>query len=273
LKNIYRLEPETAKLDTITGGWHKRSLFNALAILRRPEFWLLFLIPLSTMGNASDGALASIYPRIPEPMVFDLVRPLGAQKGELEINTLAEYEFESRSVEWAPEIEYAFVDLYAFELELPMENGAVDAYKFALQGTFKNHRNRQRRFIHGWQYIGEYIIDDKRFENNLLYLFGYKFNARWSTLNMVGFRHTDPSAKGDFEGLLNSNLFYSIPGGIVLGVEINWEHRPNRPNQALIVPQAHMRLGKHTDLQIGGGLKQIANRYFPHLAMRLIYAF
>jgi hypothetical protein len=235
--------------------------------------WLFFLTILPRISCAFDGALASIYPRIPEPMVFDLVRPLGAQKGELEINTLAEYDFEHRLVEWAPEIEYAFMDLYAFELELPMENGAVDAYKFAFQGTFKNHRNQHSRFIHGWQYIGEYIIDDRRFENNLLYLFGYKFNERWSTLNMVGFRHTDPSSKGDFEGLVNGTLFYSTPGGLVLGLEINWEHRPNRPNRTLIMPQTHLRLSKHTDLQIGGGLKQIANRHFPHLAMRLIYAF
>ena len=44
---------------------------------------------------------------IPEPMVFDLVRGLGADKGELEVNVLGVFPLESsdpRETEWAPEI-------------------------------------------------------------------------------------------------------------------------------------------------------------------------
>lgn len=62
-------------------------------------------------------------PRIPEPMVFDL------------------------------EIEYALTDGLAVELELPMENISVEAYKVAGQTTFGTLWNH--RFIHGAQAIAQ----------------------------------------------------------------------------------------------------------------------
>ena len=38
---------------------------------------------------AAPAAAESRYPVIPEPMVFDMMRPLGAARGELEVNALA----------------------------------------------------------------------------------------------------------------------------------------------------------------------------------------
>ena len=64
--------------------------------------------------------------RIPEPMVFDLVRGLGARRGELEVNTLVLLpmnDWDDRHVDWAPEIEYALLDGVALEFELPFEDG------------------------------------------------------------------------------------------------------------------------------------------------------
>lgn len=74
---------------------------------------------------------------IPEPLNFDLVRGLGAKKGELEINTLAQFPFQnfsSTGIDWAPEIEYALLDGFAIELEIPMNNGEFEAFKAAMQG-------------------------------------------------------------------------------------------------------------------------------------------
>ncbi len=61
--------------------------------------------------EARDG------PRIPEPMVFDLVRGLGARRGELEFNVLNLVPFRrgGPSYEWAPEVEYAVFDGFAVE--------------------------------------------------------------------------------------------------------------------------------------------------------------
>ncbi len=87
-------------------------------------------------------------PRIPEPMVFDLIRPLGAKRGEAELNSLGRIPLSRKArqvdgvsdplglvrrsqdrqgTEWAPEIEYALTDGLAVEFELPMENLSVEA--------------------------------------------------------------------------------------------------------------------------------------------------
>ena len=86
-------------------------------------------------SRAQDGA-----PGIPEPMVFDLVRPLGGKKGELEANVLGLIPLRRRAgaidqvpdplglvpqsrrsaaIELSPEIEYAVRDGVALELRCP----------------------------------------------------------------------------------------------------------------------------------------------------------
>ena len=47
-------------------------------------------------------------PVIPEPMLFDLMRPLGAERGELEVNTLVRPSVgrNATGVAWAPEVEW-----------------------------------------------------------------------------------------------------------------------------------------------------------------------
>ena len=71
---------------------------------------------------------------ITEPMIFDMVRGLGAKKGEFEANVLAEIlvdEYGDRDIHWAPEVEFAVLDGFALELELPFVDGDTEAYKFA----------------------------------------------------------------------------------------------------------------------------------------------
>lgn len=119
--------------------------------------------------GAEDASAEDDQPRIPEPMVFDLMRPLGSHQGEFEANVLGLIPIASRGgangdpdalglpgngLEWAPELEYALMDGLSLELELPFETTQVAAYKGGAQWTFgKAFGNR---FIHGAQLIIEY---------------------------------------------------------------------------------------------------------------------
>lgn len=56
---------------------------------------LLFILDLNTKAmlipsalEENTGVSGTVFPNVPEPLHIDLVRPLGAKKGELEINTL-----------------------------------------------------------------------------------------------------------------------------------------------------------------------------------------
>jgi len=217
-----------------------------------------------------DGMMGSEQPRIPEPMVFDLVRPLGSTRGELEINALATQQADG-TVAWAPEIEYTIADGLAVELELPAENSQVQATKAAMQGTFRHGRTEQ--FIHGWQAIGKKQRADGSRSVDGLYIAGYRWNDRWSTLGMAGVR-LDALSRGTTRSLLtNASIFFSPGDRATLGLEFNGEWGGAGRSRSLI-PQVHVRISDHWSVQSGVALTR--RHGAPQkwaLTGRLIYAF
>ena len=208
----------------------------------------------------------------PEPMVFDLVDPLGAPKGKLELNTLLDYSSRTGQVEWSPEVEYSFAKGHAIELELPLENTTLNEYKVSLQGTFGHLANG--RMIHGWQAIGRRKIEEKVYAAELLYLNDYRFSNQWSTMNMVGARHTALGKSGDIVVLMNNSLFYSHSERFSVGIELNteigkhdWRYR--------LTPQIQYAFDKNASLQLGGGPSQLndASKTEWLFTSRVIYDF
>lgn len=141
------------------------------------------LLPLPVIASASTSAA---YPAIPEPMVFDMMRPLGAAAGEVEVNTLmmAPLSGDPRDIGWAPEIEYAFADGLAIEFELPFVNSRLDEYKLGLQAAFGSFN--EGRSAHGLQYLAVYARDDGHYSGSLLYMLGHRYDAHWSSMSMIG---------------------------------------------------------------------------------------
>lgn len=213
-------------------------------------------------------------PVIPEPLVFDMMRPMGAAKGELEVNTLAIAPLgrpRPRTLEYAPEIEYAFADGYAIEFELPFEGSRLAEYKLGLQGTIGTGFNNQ--FIHGWQYLGIYDREERKGSHSLLYMAGYRFDSRWSVMNMAGVEHTDTHDGSHLHGLLNHSVFYDYSERTVLGVEANL--RLGREDEWLLIPQMHFRFTDDTNIQFGAGLRNGMedDKARPIVSARLIYEF
>lgn len=201
--------------------------------------------------DPDEGTLSSVTPRIPEPMVFDLVRPLGARRGEVEVNSLFGYSPVGApgQLAWAPEVEYTFADGHGIEFELPVENARVDAYKGALQGTLPGPWSRT--FVHGWQAVGEKSRQGGRTQIDLLYLAGTRWHPRWSAFTMTGVRR-----ERDTEGrtlLGNYSLFYHVGTDNTIGLESNLARRPHAGHRLLLMPQVHLRHGR-LNFQAGAGL-------------------
>ena len=220
-----------------------------------------------------DATQSSVIPHIPEPMLFDLVRPLGAAKGELEINTLVDHALRAGHTEWAPEIEYAFLDGYAIELELPFQDFSVAEYKLALQGTIGTLLGA--RMIHGWQIIGRYDRHEKAYLTDTLYLNGMRLSSKWSMFHMLGIRNNFSEKRERFNGLLNNNLFYQFSRQLTLGFEVNNEMPRWSKWRYRLVPQIHYDFTPHTSLQVGGGPSKLEDpkRTEWTVAWRLIHAF
>lgn len=211
-------------------------------------------------------------PHIPEPMVFDMVRPLGAQRGELEINTLAQRNLSGSGsrTEWAPEIEYAFMDGLAIEFELPFENSELTEYKMGLQGTFGAFADGKG--VHGVQYLGVHNRAQDQWENTLVYLLGYRFDDRWSVMNMVGVGDIVVDRPDHSHLIVNHSTFYDLTSATVIGVEVNL--RRSGVEETLIMPQIQQALDDGWMVQGGLGAQRVEDdRWRPRLGLRVIKQF
>lgn len=228
---------------------------------------------------------------IPEPMVFDMIRPLSAKKGELEINTLVHAPFDAfnertsqdpfgtgtstydhQSVEWAPEIEYALSDGFAVEFELPFEGTHLEAYKFGAQYTLGRPSDA---YIHGLQFLYIPSATTTRTSAALLYLGGYRFNRSYSTLFMVGIKD-DVLGSVKFQRtavLANATFFKSFQSGVIIGFETNFSQQFTGSYAATMIPQVHYELTHAVELQAGYSLGVGTFAYEQALIFRGIYTF
>lgn len=223
------------------------------------------------LGPGADATLAQ---RIPEPMVYDLVRPLDASKGELEVNSLFVLPLRrgERTLEWAPEIEYAFANGHAIELEFPLEGGSLKDIKVALQGRFGI--SSDEKFIHGWQFIAKVNREDQTPILDILHLAGYRFDRKWSLFSMQGMRRTRTDSGRQLKGIYNLSVFHEMNRRVTGGIETNFEFACPGCAQALLMPQMHIEPFRKHVLQFGIGMvKQTGHRARPALGWRLIREF
>ena len=231
-------------------------------LISRIVYGLFFVMVLLGSNNVwSQEEIEREAVAIPEPLMFDLVRGLGAEQGELEVNALADLpisDISSREVEWAPEIEYALFDGFAVELEFPFENFELEAIKVAIQWTIS--QSEYDKFIHGLQVIAETLLDDSITELSLLYVPGYRFNETWSALGLFGMMleiGADAADKTETV-LLNASIFADLNENLVLGLELNntdptLQGRDDNEMSLLILPQIHYEFEHGLGFQFGLG--------------------
>jgi hypothetical protein len=276
----------------LTAGWTAAADFDEAAPpwLNSSALDEAAMLTSDVLG-AEDFSAEDDRPRIPEPLVFDLVRPLGAKRGEMEINTLALIPL-NRQVrtsgipdpiglevgprphpEWAPEIEIAIADGVAVEFELPFEDMTLAAYKAAGQVTFGTAF--QERFIHGAQGIILYDQTSSWWQATALYIVGVRIDERWSVLGMFGLRtelNNDDIGERT-ERLLNCSLFYDLNDHITLGIESNWAQSLSGKGAVLLMPQVHWEITDFWMLQMGAGFDFSQASTLPECAVRLIRSF
>jgi hypothetical protein len=207
---------------------------------------------------------------MPEPMIFDLVRPLGAKRGELEVNTLLQQSTQRGApLAWAPEIEWAFRDGLAIEVELPFENGQLKTYKAALQGTLTP--SESGRFQHGWQVIAQRVRADDSWRGDALYLAGFRPAARVTLFSMTGARRSAFGEDIVVQPVQNTSLFYEASPRIILGVETNLVLGAADRRERLIMPQLQAPLANKYLVEFGVGAEERApGRWGTALGARVV---
>ncbi len=233
-------------------------------------------------------------PNVPEPMVFDLIRPLGVRQGELEANVLgfipfrrvktrtpqfsfitgADQSTKKRTpFEWAPEIEYGVFDNFAVEFELPMSLGQVEAFKLAAQYTFGTGFDEQ--FIHGIQ--GILFIDrtNGAVTPTLLYLTALRFDPVYSLQTMLGFSHEFGSDNPMSPTLILFNLavFAELDKLWTVGFETNYIADLDGTAGLLFMPQVHWNPTEKFTLQVGVGTRAQEGSFIGEGVFRVIQEF
>lgn len=229
-------------------------------------FWLFIFV--FAEGRVHAEALQTRL-NVPEPMVFDLVRPLGAERGELEVNMLFQHDLKKGGVpRWAPEVEYAFAEGYSIEFELPVKGARLYEYKAALQGTFGTLVGEQG--IHGWQVIGRLGRGSADKSADALHLTAFRINQRWSIFNMAGYRHSYHEELARRAALLNPTIFYAFRRNMSLGLEHNFALGERHIREHLIMPQAQFSFVRGWILQLGLGVQGSGTTpTLPNAAFRL----
>jgi hypothetical protein len=212
---------------------------------------------------------------IPEPLVFDLVGRINSHKGEFEINSLFLNNPHQPSLSnfyVAPEIEYAFADGQALELEFPSEKGQIIAYKIGYQKQLPSFRDYT---LSGLQIVYEQTPKSYHHELSILYLFASHFTEEFSQLMMIGIKNsstfshhslssqpTDSYLSLDqneehrsssfYSLLLNLNFFLNLSKIFDLGLEFNGEWGPYDQTY-LLMPQMHFLFYQDIKIQTGLG--------------------
>ncbi len=248
---------------------------------RYKYLWIALVLVLPNYTATSQHESVEEITEIPEPLMFDLVRGLGARKGELEINSLADFpltNISNRNIEWAPEIEYAVIDNLAIELEFPMSDFELEAFKAAVQWTIGG--SKDNKFIHGIQIIGEKYLHDDILEMNFLYIPAYRFNETWSVIGLYGFMLESgaDSPQQRHTILLNTSVFADLNKHTVVGLEINnsdptFQRVDNNEMVLLVLPQAHYTFDSGFSIQAGAGAYFLKNGTEASAVLRAIKSF
>ena len=247
---------------------------------------LAYVVPVLALSTVLTSPVRGSSIHIPEPMIFDLVRPLGAKQGEIEVNTLLQYPLDESpnrdsgtggltdegKLLWAPEIEAAVLDGLGLELELPFEGSELEALKFAVQYTLRVPPSW--RYIHGLQFIGERFLHPDLWELSLVYIPGARFSGTWSTLGMLGVRTTLQSGNSvQTEGLFNFSIFADLGTRTTLGLETDTAADFKGDYDILLMPQVHHEISGRWMIQGGVGARFIPEASRSELGGRVVYTF
>lgn len=185
-------------------------------------------------------------------MVFDLVRGLGASRGEVEANVLLRYEIGAPGLHWAPELEWVFADGMAIELELPAVADRIEAFKLAGQFSLPR-RDRSARVRDGFQTIVEAPLAEHAIRLTGLYLVGGRVD-RLSWLTMIG-PHVElgPRHERSLASTINLAAFFDLDARAVVGVELDASLGASAELTAM--PQLHIQVGRRVRVQGGAGVR------------------
>jgi hypothetical protein len=215
-----------------------------------------------------------------EPLYTDLIRDLGARKGEHELNVGFGVNNETSYTSYTgfAEYEFAVANRLGMEVEVPFEidiansgvakntipANRVEGIKLATQYTFLVSAKHQTSMAVGYIQEMEFSDIDSIGQNAPLFE-GTIYNpifiaAKRLTPNIHTLLYTGPSFKQDFKtgkfttsAEVNANLHYVFTNGNFIGLETNMDFSADKPD-IVFRPQFKVGISKNVSMGVLAGL-------------------
>jgi hypothetical protein len=263
-------------------------------------FATLLLITASVTGHAQ---LTDVTPKHPlklhhaEPLYMDLIRDLGARKGERELNVGFGVNDEKDYVSYSgfAEYEFAVANRLGLEIEVPFEMYAhnpdkkdytlpgnrIEGIKLATQYTFLVSAKYQTSMAVG--YIQEMEFSTLSNIDHHAPLFeGTRYNpifiaATRLTPNIHTLLYTGPAIEQTFKGddwntvmEVNANLHYVFSNGNFVGLETNMEFSGDKPS-IVLRPQFKVAISKDVSVGVLAGIPTSGESHGISAMTRMIW--
>jgi hypothetical protein len=229
-----------------------------------------------------------------EPIYFDLIRDLGARKGEKELNAGLGMTHTGQAVDYHYLVEYEFapINRLGLELEVPLlfhttsteatdtkdtrANNGMEGIKAAVQYSFFVSPKLNTTLAIG------YIFETKREGFNIMHATGTEHNPFFIAAKKWGRQfhtlvYTGPSYEFDRETgeltrrwIVNSNVHYVLPNTKnFVGIEVNQVLRHHHAEMVLR-PQVKMTLSSSSAIGIAWGI-DTSHEHAMDFLVRWIY--
>lgn len=264
---------------------------------------LIFSIAVVQAQSLNDTVAKHDTPKKPlklshaEPLYIDLIRDLGARKGEHELNVGIGFNDEKKYISYTgfAEYEFAVANRLGVEIEVPFEMYAhsasnatgslprnrVEGIKLAAQYTFwvsaKHQTSMAVGYIQEMEFSSLPDIDHhgKLFEGtayNPIFIAAKRLTPHIHTL-----LYTGPVVEQTFETnslntvmAVNANLHYVFNNGNFAGLEANMEFSRDKPSFVLR-PQFKVAFSKKVSLGIVAGIPASGNNHNISAMTRMIW--
>ncbi|MEB3223329.1 MAG: hypothetical protein VKS61_14735 [Candidatus Sericytochromatia bacterium] len=240
------------------------------------------LAGLAAPALAEEAGPPPEYNWVPEPMLFDLIRSLGAKAGEREVGVGLHRRADE--LELGTEVELMVADGHGLELELVNPQGESRGVRGVYQATLG--RLLDGRVLHGPHLVGAYAPGLSRTEASAVYVVTARLSPQWTLLAMAGGRldhGAAPAAEGAEAApgaaeltrgaVLNASLFRDLSDSFIVGLEGTWEQRPTGLGELELMPQLRWDLDEGLHVQAGLGLTSEAGVTRPMSSLRVSHAF
>lgn len=241
------------------------------------KIFVLICISLGSISFAQQGTTLQTPDKLKlshaEPLYMDLIRDLGARKGEQEFNVGFGFHDYRKFMSYSGFMEYEFApfDRLGFEVEVPFQfyqgtgleeelpENRLEGVKLATQYTFCVSEKYQTSLAVG--YIQEFELTsfngfsrNERFVGGTLYNPIFVAAKRW-TPNLHTLIYTGPVLEHNFTHKtldvscqLNANVHYILPGtSNFIGLETNFEFS-DEENSVIFRPQMKMKISQGISL-------------------------